>query len=149
MSPVSPLVPWYLAKITILFGDPLGQGSTSHQVHHPPMARVALSGRLSLITLARLQVYHQQHKYSSIIGLLTRYVLRVPRSTPDLLNILTQCTHITDDDWVHHWVRPAYTNVCDIFSLSGRFLQKLQIFSKKMASYFTTILGRYCSKSKL
>ena len=60
---------------------------------------------VSSITLARLQVYlHLQFKYSSIIiSLLTRYILRGPLSTPDLLDILTQCTHITDDDLSLSW----------------------------------------------
>ena len=104
MSPVSRLVPCCSAYVTIsycdfLLGDPLGPGTTPQQVHHPPTARVVLSGRLSLITLAQLQVYlHRQLMYSSITGWLSRYVVCVPRNTPDWLNILTQCTHISDND---------------------------------------------------
>ena len=152
--PVSRLVPWCSANIAItycasLFGDPHSPSTTPRQVHHPPTARVSLSGGVSSITLARLQVYlHLQFKYSSIIiSLLTRYILRGPLSTPDLLDILTQCTHITDDDL--SLSSPSLHKCLWFIFIIWEVFQKLQIFSKKMASYFTTILGRSCSKSKL
>ena len=42
-----------------------------------------------------------------------------------LLNVLTLPTMI------YLWVRPAYTNVCDLFLLSGRFSRNYRYFQRK------------------